>query len=314
MFDWNDLKFFLAVARGGSTLAASRTLQVNQTTVARRIEALEQAIGGKLFDRGQTGSRLTELGESLIGAAEQVETAAKNVGDIAASTSRRHAGVIRVTTNESLAGFAVTPGLAEFRRLYPDIKVEVNIADRFLDLAKGEADIAIRGATRRPDDAGVVARRLFEVGWGFYCSRDYARRHGRPLSGPQLNDHALIGAEGELALAPALVWMQEQAPRAEIHCRSNSLINMVAATKAGLGIATLPHLLAALEPEIVCCIPPIAELEGAIWLLTTPQLKDQPRVRAFIDFMVPNVIARTRVLLDDAARRQAEFEAEEVAA
>lgn len=307
MFDWNDLRFFLAVARGGSTLAASKALRVNQTTVARRIEALEQALGGKLFDRGQTGSKLTETGEALIGPAEAVETAAIAVGDAAASLSRRQAGVLRVTTNESLAGFCVTPALAEFRRLYPDIKVEVNIADRFLDLTKGEADIAIRGATRRPTDPGIVARRLVDVGWGFYCSRDYARRHGRPREAGDLKHHIVIAAEGELALAPAVIWMMEQAQGAEVHCRSNSMVNLVAATKAGLGIATLPNLMAAVEPDIVCCLPPRPDLNADVWMITTPQMKDLPRVRAFIDFMAPNIVARTRTALAEAARRDAEF-------
>jgi DNA-binding transcriptional LysR family regulator len=305
MFDWNDLRYFLAVARGGSTLGASRTLGVNQTTVARRIEALEHALGGKLFDRGQTGSRLTEVGTALIAAAETVESAAQNVCDISAALARQHSGVLRVTTNEALASFAVTPALAEFRRLYPDIKVELIISDRFFDLTKGEADLAIRGATKRPADPGVVARRLVNVDWGFYCSLDYLERHGRPRSVADLNHHILIGGEGDLGMSPPLRWMTEHAPNAEIHCRSNTLTNMVASCKAGLGVAPLPNLMAAVETDLVCCIPPTSELEANVWLLTTPELKSSPRVRAFIDFIVPNVIARSRAIIEEADRREA---------
>lgn len=307
MMDWNDLRYFLAVAKGGSTLAAAKALGVNQTTVARRLEALEQALGGKLFDRGQTGSRLTELGVELVAPTEQVEAAAHNVGDVARSAARRASGVLRVTTNESLASFALTPALGEFRRIYPDIKVELIVADRFFDLAKGEADIAIRGATRRPTDHGAVARKVTPVPWGFFCSRDYAARHGIPRTGPELNAHTLIGADGDMAAAPGIRWMMEQAPDAEVHYRSNSLINMVHTCKAGLGIASLPSLMAASEPDLICCIPPMAELDANVWLLTTPQLQSTPRVRAFIDFMVPNIIARARAVLEEAARRDAEF-------
>lgn len=308
--DWNDLRYFLAVARDGSALAAARVLGVNQTTVARRIEALEHALGGKLFERGQTGSRLTELGEALVPAAESVETAARAVTEAAHAHRRRQSGVLRVTTNESLANFAVTPALAEFRRLYPDIRVEVIVGDQFLDLSKGEADIAIRGASERPSAPDLVARRLTTVGWGLYCSVEYARQHGRPRTPEELSRHILIGGEGPLAEAPAMRWMMEHAPNAEIHCRSNSLSNLGHSAKAGLGVAPLPELMAATEPDLICCIPPIPGMEAHLWIVTTATLKAAPRVRAFIDFMAPSLLARARAVLDEAEQRTARIGAE----
>nr|QQZ50489.1 LysR family transcriptional regulator [Phenylobacterium glaciei] len=111
MFDWNDLKAFLAVARGGSTLAASKTLKINQTTVARRIEALEASVGLKLFERGQTGSRLTEAGEDLLAEAERMEAAAEAFGSRASAHQRGLAGTLKVTSTEILANLAITPAL-----------------------------------------------------------------------------------------------------------------------------------------------------------------------------------------------------------
>src|SRR5512144_496696 len=121
MFDWNDLKAFLAVGRGGSTLAAAKSLGVNQTTVARRIEALEAALGLKLFERGQAGSRLTEAGQTLIPEAEAVERACEGFSHQVQSLQRGMSGTLRVTVNETLANTFLAAALADFRRLYPDI-------------------------------------------------------------------------------------------------------------------------------------------------------------------------------------------------
>ena len=109
IYDWNDLKAFLAVARGGSTLSASRTLGVNQTTVARRIEALEAALSLKLFERGQSGSRLTEAGEDLVAEAERVERASERFALRAAGHRRGLSGVLRITTTEIIANTMVMP-------------------------------------------------------------------------------------------------------------------------------------------------------------------------------------------------------------
>src|SRR5690606_22007553 len=141
MFDWNDLKAFLAVARGGSTLGAAKAMGVNQTTVARRIEALESALRLKLFERGQTGSRLTEAGRDLMAEAEKVEAAAQAFDSRAAAQQRGLAGNIRITATEIIANAAVTPALGEFRRLYPDIQVDLILTDRALDIERGEADV-----------------------------------------------------------------------------------------------------------------------------------------------------------------------------
>src|SRR3954470_24961981 len=116
MFDWNDLKAFLAVARGGSTLAAAKALAVNQTTVARRIETLEHALSLKLFERGQTGSKLTEAGRDLLGEAEKVERATQAFDSRAKAHRRGLTGSIRITCIEILANMAVTPAIGEFRR------------------------------------------------------------------------------------------------------------------------------------------------------------------------------------------------------
>lgn len=303
MFDWNDLKALLAVARGGSTLAAAKTLRVNQTTVARRIESLEADLGLKLFERGQGGSRLTETGLALIAEAEAVERASEGFTHQARALARGMAGVVRVTTNEVLANIALVPALSEFRRLYPGVTVDLVIGDAFLDIEKGEADVAIRG-TSVLADSDLVSRKLADFEWAIYCSRDYAVRRGWPRVLAELNDHVLVGGEGALAPMPAMQWMMAKAPAAEVHCRSNSLTNLMVAAKAGLGLAPLPRLAADVDPDLFCCLE-IDDFPSRVWVLTRADMRDVPRVRAFIDFLMPHFATNRRALIERGLQTQA---------
>ncbi|WP_332772607.1 LysR family transcriptional regulator [Phenylobacterium sp.] len=293
MFDWNDLRAFLAVARGGSTLAAAKVLGINQTTVARRIEALEANLGLKLFERTQSGSRLTEAGQTLVADADGVERAAEGFAHQAQALQRGMAGSLRVTVNEILGNAFLTPALMEFRRLYPEIRIDTLVTDAFLDLDKGEADVAIRGTAAPLADSDLISRKLSDVEWAVYCSRDYAIRHGVPTRPEDLGRHVLIGGEGSLAMMPVMQWIQAQAPDAEVHTRSSSLTNLMVASRAGLGIAPLPVMAADQEPELCRCME-IAGMASAVYVMVRADMKDVRRVRVFIDFLAPHFAALRR--------------------
>lgn len=158
MFDWNDVKALLAVARGGSTAAAARELGVNQTTVARRLEALERDLGARLVERHQAGADLTEVGRALVAEAETMERAAQAMRQTLEVHRRGVAGTLRVTMSEMTANADFMPMLPEFRALHPDLLLEVVITDERLDIEAGEADVAIRGAFSLPDST-LVARK-----------------------------------------------------------------------------------------------------------------------------------------------------------
>ncbi|RVE90499.1 LysR family transcriptional regulator [Sinorhizobium meliloti] len=304
MYDWNDLRYFLAVARTGSTLAASRTLGVNQSTVARRIAVLERAVGMKLFDRSRAGYALTNCGSELSAAAERVEVEARAFADQARAIGRRVSGVIRVTTNEGLANGVMAPALTAFRRLHPEVRVDLVVDERRLDLARGAADVALRTGAR-PTEAGLIGRRLNPVAWAAYCSRDYAERHGRPTSVEALGQHAVVGADGPIAVLPGWTWLRRVAPDAEVVATSSSVTNLISAVKSGLGIAVLPCFLADSDPSLIRCFGPIEGAQSDLWLLTRENLRDVPRVRAFIDFLASHVASMRHVLSGTAASRQA---------
>jgi len=286
MFDWNDLKPFLAVARGGSTLAAAKALGVNQTTVARRIEALETALALKLFERGQSGSRLTVAGRELMTDAEKVEQCARALQTRAETHGRGLSGALRVTSVELMANTALTTGIAEFRQLHPEVQVDMLISNERLDIEAGEADIAIRFSEDMPS-SNLVARRIADYPSALFCSRAYAARKGAPATLQELCDHDLIGGDAGLEALPTLRWMFDQAAGKAPSLRSNSLSHMVHAVKAGLGIAPLPCAVADGDPSLVRCSDLIDAGQASAWLVTRRELKDTPRVRAFIDFIVP---------------------------
>ena len=290
MFDWNDMRHFLAVARAGSTLAAAETLKVNQTTVARRIAALEQALGARLFDRAQSGYRLTELGRELLPSAERIETEAATVAQLVEQRLRRLAGTIRVTTNETIANVFLTPSLPDFADLYPDIRVEVVVDPRYLDLTRGEADVALRAA-QHPGSGAIVVRKLRHLPWAVYCSRDYAARNGCPRSTEDLPRHKVIGPDGPLCEMAAFQWLEGSAGTAQVMARSNSLPNMVTAVRAGLGLAVLPCAIAEPETDLVRCIGPMDEIGAPLWLITREDGKDEPRIRAFTSFIAARIVA-----------------------
>lgn len=305
MFDWNDLKAFLAVARGGSTLAASKAMGVNQTTVARRIESLEQDLGFKLFERGQTGSRLTESGQNLIPEAENVERAAIRFANQAAGQMRGVSGALRLTTNELVASTMVIPGLVEFRKVHPDVQVDLVITDRALDLENGEADLAIRTG-RALAESDLVARKICDHEMALYCSRDYASRRGVPASPDDLKDHDLIDVAMDIGEIPAASWMMRHAGGKPPITRSNSMGSLVHAVKAGLGIGALPCTIADPDYDLLRCSDAIEESRASSWIVTRRDLKDTPRVRAFIDFMAPHLQQIVRQSAERGRQRLAE--------
>lgn len=309
-FDWNDLKAFLAVARGGSTLAAAKALGVNQTTVARRIESLEGALSLKLFERGQSGSRLTEEGRDLFAEAEKVERAAVAFESRAQAHGRGLAGSIKITCSEILANASITPALAHFRRQFPEVQIELMITDEVLDIAAGEADIAIR-AGRLLEPSDLIARKLADYQFALYCSRGYAAHRGAPTTPVELKDHDLITGETAGRPLPGVTWMLEQAGGKAPSHTSNSLTNLLHAVRAGLGVAPLSCLLADGMTDLVRCSDEIEEARGSSWLVTRREAKDTPRIRAFIDFIVPHVQAelKAREAKNRLIQQRAEAEA-----
>ncbi len=296
MFDWNDLKHFLAVARHGSTLAAGRALGLSQSTVHRRLAELEKRLGRPLVKRHPTGYRLTEPGEQLRPLAEAVESAVTALERGLAASEKDVAGTVRVTCPEPLVTrLTKSPLLQIFHARHPGVRVEFVMSDRYLDLAKGEADIAIR-AGEMPDSA-LVGRKISDSPWALYASHAYVERHGKPEGLRDLNKHMMIGFDGPLAGHRAALWLAEIAPDTTIAARSTSIPGLVYAVRSGLGLAPLPVALGSSEADLILVLGPIGELATSWYLLTHPDLRNTPRVRVFFDFVASHLDLVRPILL-----------------
>ena len=293
MLDWNDLRYFLAVARTGSTLAAGKALRVSHTTAARRIDTLEAALGVALFERQPTGYALTAAGEALIGPAEALEAAADQVVEVAASQSREVSGTVKLTVAEFLAVTMVAPILRDLREAHPAIRIELDTSEEHRDLAAGVADVALR-MTRNPEGAGLVGRRIASCFWSFYGSREYQAERGLPEQYDRLKGHVIIGGGGPLPWKLYRAWLKRYDLIDEVAMHHGTTTGLLAAVRAGIGLAVLPSIVAELDPELVLCFPAPSEYEVDLWLLTHERLRHVPRVRIVLDFLADRLTRMMR--------------------
>lgn len=286
MFEWGDLRHFLAVARNGSTLAAARTLGVNQTTVARRIQALEDALGERLFERASGGYRLTKLGEAMTPLAERVEA---GVAEFHRRITQHRPGeqLLRITTNDVLADLLITPWLSEYAERFPDLRLETIVTNDKLDLARGEADIAIRAGRSAPEGGGIVIRRIGGGDWGVYASPDYAARNGVPRSTQDLLKHPIIGVAGPLAGYEPEIWKRLRAQGATIRSASSTIGHIASAVKSGLGVGAIPCVLGEQQGLVPCLV--LNELSYNLTMITREDIRSLPHVKAFHDYVVKRV-------------------------
>jgi DNA-binding transcriptional LysR family regulator len=295
MFDWNDLRYFLAVARHGSTLAAGRALKLNQSTVQRRLTELERRIGRQLVKRHPTGYRLTELGEEMLAYAERVEQAVLAFEQRIDAAGRDVSGVIRLTCPEPIV-FRMTqsPLLERFHARYPGLRVEFVMSDKYLDLSKGDADVALRSGDTV--DGELVGRKIADSFWAVYASRRYIAEHGQPARVEDLDQHFVIGFDETMANHRAAKWLAQAAPNATVIARNNSVLGLVYAVKSGIGLAALPTALGDSEADLVRVLGPVPELTRIWRVLAHPDVRCTPRVSAFFDFIAEETEALGPIL------------------
>jgi DNA-binding transcriptional LysR family regulator len=298
MFDWNDLKYFLAVARHGSTLAAAKALGLSQSTVHRRLDELQKRLGERLVTRRQTGYRLTELGEQMRDHAEAVEDATSAFERRLAASKSELTGIVRVTCPEVL-GFRLmhSPLIKKFNARYPGLRVEMIISDKYLDLAKGEADIAIRACAPTPTDPALFGRKIAPSPWAVYASKIYLARHGGIERVEDINAHAVVRFEATMLEHPAARWLQSVAPGANVSARGAGVPAALTAVKSGSGLGVLPVSLGDNDGDLERLFGPIPDLPSDIYLLIHEDMKTTPRIRAFFDFIIGE-IGSVRKILD----------------
>lgn len=285
MQNWNDLKLVLAIARAGTLGGGATTLSINHSTAFRRLNALEEKIGVRLFERLPGGVyRPTAEGERVAAAAERIETEADAVDREVTGRDQRLSGSLRVTSSETLAYSVLTRQLARFRAAHPGIVVELVVDNRILSLSRREADIALR--VTRPKEPDLFGRKLADLAWTVYAAP------GLAAGGVEGKD--FVGWGAEVTGIAAADWLAEKVPANRIVYRANSLINQFTAAKAGIGLVLLPCYLGDPEPGLVRVIDtPVRELTRELWIVTHADLRKTARVRAFLDIVGEGLIAET---------------------
>jgi len=300
MFDWNDIRLFLAVAESGSALGAARLLGLNQTTVARRMDVLEHQLGLTLFERRNLGYRLTEDGATLRAAALPMAAQAAAIAAQGEKQRRQLSGTIRVTAPEVIFGYFLAPIVAEFRHQHPEVRIEYDSAESLVDLTKGEADVAIR-ATEQPHAAGLVALKLSEVAWTAYCNRPYMEMHGAPPGPTQLAGHQIVVYSGQVAQRGGNRWFMEKVDPAQVVGSSSTVTNMSSVLRAGGGVGLLPCFYGDSFGDLVRCFAPAPMLNSTLWILTPEDRRHVPRIDAFVILATERLKARRGDLRGGAA-------------
>jgi len=288
---WDDLRYFLAIAREGSLASAGRALQVDATTVGRRLTVLEEELGTRLFDRMPAGFVLTEAGRNIRSAVEEMEAAVLAVERKASGDDTRLEGVVRVTMTEAFAVSTLLPRFAPFRERHPGIEVQFLTDYSALDLVRREADIAVR--LTRPQEDTLVARKVGEIAIAPYAAESYLARRGQPDPASGFAGHEVIGYADAAAKWPEARWVGEVGTSARVAVRCNSLLSVVAAAAAGVGIGLMPCFMGDREPGLRRLMPPVPSLQRDIWLVVHRDLQHNARVRAVLHFLA-ELIQRER--------------------
>jgi len=276
--NWDNLRYVLMVASKGSIAAAARELQVNRTTVLRRINAFQDNLNCRIFERGEAGYVLTPEAEKMISAAREVENTLFNMQRQLAGRELKLEGELRVTTTDTFMVALLGPHLARFHRKHPHIIVEILSTNSILDLNRRDADIAIR-PTRTPD-AHLVGKRVSDVEFGIYASREFLE--GRTTKNLFLQDW--IGFDTSLRSTPPGAWFEAKVPQARVCLRGDSFVGVKVAAENSIGLALLPRLLGDGSDQLERLPLKIPELTIGLWLLTHPDLVRSARVNAFFEY------------------------------
>jgi DNA-binding transcriptional LysR family regulator len=279
MADWSDLRYFLELSRSGTLAAAARKLRVDYTTVGRRLAALERDLGAKLFERTPDGLVLTEAGEGIRAAAQGMEEAALLVEQRALGADRKLAGLVRVATTEMLGQVVVLPAVRALHEIHPQIRVDLANGAPRLDLARREADVALRYF--RPESGELVSRRAARVAQVPYASRGYLASHPRPAQGSGLAGHDVVMLEGRTPSGATIAGEDPSAAR--IVLRTNNSLALHRAVALGIGIGALPCYIGDADRELRRVFPDAPVELDDLWLVVHADLTRTSRVRAVID-------------------------------
>ena len=290
--DWDDAKFFLAVAREGQMLGAARRLGTSQARLSRRIAALEAAVGARLLERTTRGSALTEDGRAFFDTAERIE--AEMLSGLARLQGRSGEirGTIRIGAPDGFGSAFLAPRLHKLTVLYPELHVQLVPMPRSFSLSQREADLAVM--VGRPDRGRLRVRRLTDYTLGCYAARDYLAVRGRPESVEDLAAHDLVGYVEDLIPSAELAYATEISRDWRARIEVSTAIGQVAAVRSGAGIGVLHDFMGADLPDLVPVLPGMT-VTRAYWMVWHENMRVARRVQAVAEFIEAEVQAERSI-------------------
>lgn len=293
--DWDNLRFFLELARSGTLVGAARRLAVDHTTVARRIQALEKQVGTALFSREADGHRLTEAGRRLQPQVESMENAFLAVESAAPGSQEGLSGLVRIGATEGFGTVVLAPKLALFAQAHPKLVIDLLAMPRLVHLSRREADIVI--SLERPARGPVVVTKLTDYVLHLYASKDYIARRGAIRTREDLRGHTFISYVDDLLFSKELQYLDELYKPDSFALRSTSILAQHQAALAGAGIAVLPAFIAGRDKSLRRLLPAEASFTRTFWMSVPAETRHLARMKVVWDFLRETVVAQREVLM-----------------
>lgn len=290
--NWDDARIFLAVARAGQILGAARRLELNHATVSRRIVALEEALGAKLFRRLTTGSELTPAGQRFLGVAERMEADMIAARAELAGEGDDVTGAVRIGAPDGFGVAFLAPRLGALTAQHRGLSIQLVPVPRSFSLSRREADIAI--TVERPTEGRLVASKLVDYSLGLYASKAYAAANGLPTRPSDLSAHRLVGYVPDLVISPSLDYAAEFSPSWDAAFAVSSALGQVEAVRSGAGIGILHAFIARAVPDLIP-VPAVEPIRRAYWLVYHESVRPMRRIQTVAAF-IASIVERDRAL------------------
>ncbi|WP_413184926.1 LysR family transcriptional regulator [Paraburkholderia sacchari] len=299
--NWDDLRYFLEVARTQRASGAARRLGVDHTTVARRVRELEAALGTVLFDKSRSGGFvLTAEGQRLLAYADAIESTVQSASEQFALGAQSLSGHVRVGSTEGFGCFFLAPQLARFTGKHPDMSIDLLPVPHFVSLSKREADLAIM--LERPERGQYVYTKLCDYRLRLYGTPDYIERHAPIRNAADLRQHAFISYVADLAFSHELLYLERTAPNVTASLCSTSVIAQYHAALQGSALAILPCFMAEPDPRLVAILPDEIVVTRCFWLCSREDLRKLRRITSLWDYLRAAADANHALLMGESSK------------
>jgi DNA-binding transcriptional LysR family regulator len=301
MFDWNDLRFFLAVARSGKLTTAAQRLGTDHATVSRRVASLEQKLHAELFTRSPRGYALTPAGARLLAHAETMESSAATIQNDIAGERFSVSGVVRIGAPEGFGAHFLAERLGQLCLRQPQLDLQLVAMPRMFSLTKREADIAIGLA--RPERGRLFSRKLTDYSLRLYASRTYVAAHGPITTRDHVARHPIVGYIPELIFAPELDYLSHFGDALAPRLSSTSLLAQLRAAETGAGLCILPDFIGSQSQHLVAVLAQEMRITRTFWIMAHMDAQDSARIRTVIDDIVEQVRLSRDLFLPEPGER-----------